>query len=217
MLSVDPESSTFWDRIYAPENASTMVWDATSVHFRRAVQMLPTRAHILDLGCGDGRHAVSLSLLGHHVTAVDFSRNALQRLQRAARSANTAVESHCADVMQWTPSRCYDFIICSGLLNCLSAGTQDLLISRMMAWTRRDGLNQVIAFVRLPGVSMAGVGYTVEDLDRDQLLRWYADWQRVSYHEYKLCHDHHGSSTHTHYVSNMLAARCAEWRYEVER
>lgn len=61
----------------------------------------PGRA--LDLGAGDGRNAVWLAAHGWHVTAVDFSRVALDRGRTLASSAGVEVEWLLADLLEWCP------------------------------------------------------------------------------------------------------------------
>jgi len=43
---------------------------------------LPTTAHILDLPCGKGRHAVFLNSLGYKVTGVDLSVNSIKEAKK---------------------------------------------------------------------------------------------------------------------------------------
>jgi len=61
----------------------------------------PGRA--LDLGAGDGRNAVWLASQGWHVTAVDFSRVALDRGRALAIARDVHVEWVLADLLDWSP------------------------------------------------------------------------------------------------------------------
>jgi SAM-dependent methyltransferase len=65
-----------WDERYA---AADLVWSATPNQFVAAelAELPPGRA--LDLACGEGRNALWLAERGWHVTAVDFSRVALDK------------------------------------------------------------------------------------------------------------------------------------------
>lgn len=46
---------------------------------------LPMEARVLDLGCGNGRHARALAAAGHRVVAMDFARNLLSIGRRGSR------------------------------------------------------------------------------------------------------------------------------------
>ena len=53
----------------------------------RFLQMLPERAFVVDLGCGDGRHAERIAAAGHNVLGVDYSFEAL-RVARQTQPEN---------------------------------------------------------------------------------------------------------------------------------
>jgi SAM-dependent methyltransferase len=63
--------------------------------------LAPGRA--LDLGTGDGRNAVWLATRGWDVTAVDFSRVALDRGRALAERTGVGVDWVQADLLAWTP------------------------------------------------------------------------------------------------------------------
>jgi SAM-dependent methyltransferase len=63
--------------------------------------LAPGRA--LDLGTGDGRNAVWLATRGWDVTAVDFSRVALDRGRALAERTGVGVDWVQADLLTWTP------------------------------------------------------------------------------------------------------------------
>src|SRR2546421_13006614 len=77
-----------WDQRYrrgepAPKEPTPLL--------RNAIRNLtPTRA--LDLACGTGRHAIFLAEHGWNVTAVDFSRGAIEILQQRAGGAGVTVD-----------------------------------------------------------------------------------------------------------------------------
>jgi SAM-dependent methyltransferase len=68
-------------------------------------------ARILDLCCGQGRHAVPLARAGYHVTGLDRSPYLLGQAQQAARKTGVPVEWVRGD-MRWLPWReRFDFCI----------------------------------------------------------------------------------------------------------
>lgn len=85
-----------WDERYA---ASELVWSRGPNQQVEAecADLPPGRA--VDLACGEGRNAIWLASLGWDVTAVDFSRVALDKGQRLA--GDLPVDWVCADATQW--------------------------------------------------------------------------------------------------------------------
>ena len=53
----------------------------------RFLRLLPERAFVVDLGCGDGRHAERIAAAGHRVLGVDYSFEAL-RVARQTQPEN---------------------------------------------------------------------------------------------------------------------------------
>ncbi len=97
---------------------------------------LPARSHILDVGCGAGRHAVELARRGYQVTAVDISAGMLAEAERAAREADVEVELIHADATQFTSDKLFDAAIClcEGAFSLL--GSQDDPIEHDLAILR---------------------------------------------------------------------------------
>ena len=90
-----------WDERYA---AAGRVWSAGP---NREVETIvgdwpPGRA--VDLGAGEGRHALWLTERGWRVTAVDFSAVGIARGEAEARRRGLAVEWVVDDVTTWQPA-----------------------------------------------------------------------------------------------------------------
>jgi len=73
---------------------------------------LPPGSHILDMGCGTGRHAVELAKRGYQVTGVDISSGMLTEAEKAAREARVKVECVHADAIKFTSAELFDAAIC---------------------------------------------------------------------------------------------------------
>jgi SAM-dependent methyltransferase len=71
----------------------------------------PGRA--LDLGTGEGRHAVWLATLGWHVTAVDFSVVGLAKGKRRAAGLGVDVAWLAADLVEYQPLPLFDLVLVS--------------------------------------------------------------------------------------------------------
>lgn len=65
---------------------------ADDAEFVERALALPAASSVLDLGCGFGRHAISLALHGHSVTGLDLSPSMLAIARDLARSSDADVE-----------------------------------------------------------------------------------------------------------------------------
>jgi len=95
-----------WDERYA---ATELVWSAGPNQFVEAecADLPPGRA--LDLAAGEGRNAIWLARQGWRVTAVDFSRVALEKGREVAGDAG--VEWVVADATAWVREKEYDLAV----------------------------------------------------------------------------------------------------------
>lgn len=90
-----------WDERYA---ASDRVWShGPNAEVERVVGSWPP-GHALDLGAGEGRHAVWLATLGWRVTAVDFSAVGLAKGEAEAARRHLPVDWVVADARSWHPA-----------------------------------------------------------------------------------------------------------------
>ncbi len=105
--SSEPE---FWNVRYARENH--LFGKAPSAFVMQHVNLLPEGAEVLEIGSGEARTLVALSQQrGACCTALDFSRKALDVADELARSNSVHLETICADVRTWTPSRTWDAVV----------------------------------------------------------------------------------------------------------
>ncbi len=71
------------------------------------------KGEALDLGCGDGRHALFLARNGYNVTGVDISQVAIKKVECLAQSEklNSFLKLHHSDVRDFDyPLEEYDFV-----------------------------------------------------------------------------------------------------------
>lgn len=121
-----PADADAWNRWYTENDRS---WAPASSSVRAALNgRAPGRA--LDLGAGDGRHAVWLAGRGWHVTAMDFSAAALDigRGRAFAEGVTALIDWSVADVTTFAPAR----------------GSLDLVLTAFLHLPGTD-LKQVIA------------------------------------------------------------------------
>lgn len=87
-----------------------------------------SKATVLDLGCGQGRDALFISRLGHHVTGVDLSETGVTQMLEAAQQENLKIEGSVADVVAYEINDKYDVVILDRVLHLLSSDEERLLV-----------------------------------------------------------------------------------------
>lgn len=95
-----------WDERYSGQD---LVWSVTPNQFVAAELSDLTPRRAVDLAAGEGRNALWLAGRGWDVTAVDFSRVALEKGRRLA--GDTHVEWVCADATTWSADAPYDLVV----------------------------------------------------------------------------------------------------------
>jgi SAM-dependent methyltransferase len=102
------------DRTTSRQPRSGVVWDAV-----RALLSDGTPRDIVDVGGGTGGFAVPLAQLGHRVTVVDPSPDALASLERRAGDAGVAVRAAQGDadaLLDVVDAGSADVVLCHGVL-----------------------------------------------------------------------------------------------------
>jgi SAM-dependent methyltransferase len=100
MAEQRPDAATQWDARFSGE---AYVYGTQPNDFLvEQAPRLPPGGRVLSLGEGEGRNAVYLASLGHHVTAVDASRVGLAKARRLAAERGVSVETVPSDLSDFT-------------------------------------------------------------------------------------------------------------------
>ncbi|MCX9011255.1 MAG: class I SAM-dependent methyltransferase [Candidatus Methanoperedens sp.] len=93
------------------------------------------RAHILDIGCSGGLHAIEFAKKGHSVIGLDIEPSAVELARRRSRNANNGVKFRVMDIGR-------------GDLSAL--GRFDLIysIGNVLSHVRKDSLPEILRKVR---------------------------------------------------------------------
>jgi SAM-dependent methyltransferase len=86
----------FYHRAWAPGERFERA--EREVDFMVGALSLPSGASVLDLCCGEGRHAVELALRGYRMSGLDLSAFHLRLARQAAKDAGVSVRWHRADM-----------------------------------------------------------------------------------------------------------------------
>jgi len=126
-----------WDSRYA---SSDRVWSAAPNAWVAATVRGWFTGRALDLGAGEGRHAVWLAALGWQVTAVDFSPVGIERGRCGAQELGVDVDWVVADVRGWEPPAgvTFDLVLLAYL------HLEDDVLARARDWLAPGGALVVI-------------------------------------------------------------------------
>jgi SAM-dependent methyltransferase len=81
---------------------------AAEVDFILQQLELPPNAHVLDIPCGHGRHAIELARRGYRVTGVDLSTDALAYAMADAEAAGVSIEWRQMSMQDLDDSAAFD-------------------------------------------------------------------------------------------------------------
>lgn len=105
------EGRVHWDAVY---NTKEFVYGKTPSEFlAQNFKYIPFGAKVLDVGMGEGRHAVYLAQKGYDVTGVDISSLAVKKAYHLAREQGTNIKGVVSSMESFeAPAASFDAIIC---------------------------------------------------------------------------------------------------------
>ncbi|MGW0820402.1 class I SAM-dependent methyltransferase [Streptomyces sp. NPDC002845] len=131
---------------------TAVVWDVLQDALERRVKATGRESHgvldVLDTGGGSGKFAVPVARLGHRVTVVDPSPNALFALERRAAEAGVAdrvrgVQGDAHGLFDVVERGGYDAVLCHGVLEYVDDPAEG--IGNAVAALRPDGVLSLLA------------------------------------------------------------------------
>ena len=154
---------------------------ATYSEVKSAVHLFKDSAKILDLGCGQGRNSLYLSLLGHQVTAWDHNPTSLQFLSETAEKEKLNINIAQYDINSATIQENYDAIISTVVFMFLDRQAIPAIIENMQTHTNIGGYNLIVAAMSTEDVPCPmPFSFTFKE---NELKDYYQGWELVKYNE----------------------------------
>lgn len=153
---------------------------ATHSEVKAAVEQI-SPCKVLDLGCGQGRNALFLSLLGYDVTALDHNQNSLAFLNETKQKENLPIHSAIYDINSANIEQNYDFIVSTVVFMFLNRQAVPAIIANMQQHTNVGGYNLIVAAMDTADVPCPlPFSFTFKE---NELRNYYADWELLKYNE----------------------------------
>ena len=168
---------------------------------------LPPSAHVLDLGCGEGRNALYLADLGFQTTAIDISRSGIEKVLTVADERGLRVNASVCDMRDYGFPRPFDLIVCQGCLHLICRNEWEALLERMKTKTPNAGFHVVGVFTDTVPEPEDQRGLMVGLFKEGGLLEHYRDWELLDWASSVFDHEHPGGIRHKHAANRVTARR----------
>ncbi len=108
--------------------------------------------HILDVGCGTGRHAIELTRRGYKVTGIDLSESQLARAREKAASLKLQIDFRCHDARNLPFEKEFDvaIMLCEGGFPLMETDEMNYEILRNVSRSLKDSCKLI--FTTLNGL-----------------------------------------------------------------
>ncbi len=193
-----------WGREYVNTPDRFIFGTRPSALAREAGELTGRRAHVLDLGCGEGRDSVFLAEQGHDVVGVDLSLDGLRKAARLADERGVQVPWVCAALPDLPVRGPFDLVYSCGSIHYVARDDRGALFTRLQGLTRRGGLHAHVVFTerRIYREKNEIVHYFTPDELRDAYRGWI-----ILRHEVGLIPCAQDGVRHVHSVETILAQR----------
>ena len=174
---------TVFARLYRrARNVESLPWhrEEPPVLLQQAVARRTTRGRALDVGCGEGVHAVYLAQQGFSVVAVDFVSAALAAAKTGAERAGVEIELRECDVVDYEAPSAFDVVLDSGCLHHLPRRKVGAYRTRLDEWLAPGGDYVLVHFAHRPRV---WIPEGPKHMTRDEAVAFFAPLELQAYDE----------------------------------
>jgi len=133
---------------------------------------------VLDLGCGEGRHALYLATKGFDVTAIDRDIEKLSEFSKNTKMLRLKIKIIKNNIATYHIFGAYDLILANMSLHFLKKKQIDNVVEHMKKHTKVGGLNVVGVLTR-----KEPKGYRPHLFKENELKSYYKDWKVLQYNE----------------------------------
>jgi len=160
----------FWNTRY--KEAEFAYGTEPNDFLKSKIQAFKPNSKILCLAEGEGRNAVFLAEHNHHVTAVDYSQEGLNKLKKLASDKNLSIETVCIDLNHYKiEENKWDAIIC--IFGHFPVSLRKAVFKQVYSGLKKDGVFLMEAYhkdqinYKTGGPQVADLLYSAEELQID--------------------------------------------------
>ena len=166
-----------YDRIYTKREN---VYGEPDLILEHALDIIKNGSAI-ELGAGEGRNSLLMASKGLEVTAVDFSKVAIEKIKTAATEANLNINTRVADITDYHFEENYDLIISTYVFHHLSESEANKLIKLMQDHTNENGINVISTFTKDSDFYREESEPSDYYPDSDDLKKLYEKWEILTF------------------------------------
>ncbi len=195
----------FWENEYL--NKERSVFGNPSKEVEEIVPFLPENAKILDVGCGDGRHALYFAGLGFEVDAFDISENAIRKVDYLKKQHELNVNTAVCDAFGFEFKHKYDLVIMHGVLQFVEREKQPAMIELLKMWTNADGYHIAALFTDEEPVPDDLKDVMVGVFKNEEIKKYYENWAIEMFESRKFTDEHENGIRHCHAMNKIVARK----------
>jgi tellurite methyltransferase len=193
-----------WAREYV-RTPQEYIWGTEPSEFARELAaLLPPRARVLDLGCGEGRDSAFFAGHGLEVSGVEISQAGLNKAKRLARERGVAVRWIHADMARLVVRGPFDLVYSCGAIHYVPRRHRARWLRRLQARTSPAGYHGFVVFT--DRLIYAEKGELIDYFEPGELSRAYSGWLILQCEEDEILCSQDGTA-HRHSVERFVAQR----------
>ncbi len=195
------------NKLYEYLNKEKSTFGNPSKEVKELVPYLKKDAKILDVGCGDGRHALYLVSLGFQVDAFDLSKNAIEKIDYLKQKNNLNIHTRVCDVLDYPFRYSYDLIIVHGVLQFIDKTKQPQVIELLKKWTNVNGYHVIALFTDEEPIPDDLKDVMVGVFKNEEIKDYYTNWKTLMFENKKFHDEHENGIKHLHAMNKLVVKK----------